>query len=164
MFVSHKMYGMLHSSPHNNINLCYNNIAMINYDARQCNAVKQCKNVLMTSSAGLTQLTTIWASCALFLNVNVGQAYVYRRQSASFLQTSVKYLGHQVDADGLHPTDERLRAKRDMHEQTTKPETASFFPRCHRLLCQVHTAVTVSVCTASPSHKERRLLGVGGGT
>jgi hypothetical protein len=42
-----------------------------------------------------------------------------------FLETSVKYLGRRIDADGLHPTDERLRALRDMERPTNRKSLRS---------------------------------------
>jgi transposase InsO family protein len=43
-----------------------------------------------------------------------------------FLQTSVTYLGHRIDADGIHPTDERLRAIRDIALPTNQRQLRSF--------------------------------------
>lgn len=43
-----------------------------------------------------------------------------------FMQTSVEYLGHRIDADGVHPTDERLRAVRDMARPENRKQLRSF--------------------------------------
>ncbi len=68
-----------------------------------------------------------------------------------FLQPSVTYLAHRIDADGIHPTDERLRAIRDIALPTNQRQLRSFLgavnhyakfipqlqPRCaslHRLI------------------------------
>jgi transposase InsO family protein len=43
-----------------------------------------------------------------------------------FLQSSVRYLGHRIDATGIHPTDERLSAIRDMARPTNRKQLRSF--------------------------------------
>jgi transposase InsO family protein len=43
-----------------------------------------------------------------------------------FMQTSVEYLGHRIDAEGVHPTDERLRAVRDMARPEDRKQLRSF--------------------------------------
>ncbi len=43
-----------------------------------------------------------------------------------FLQASVTYLGHRIDAYGLHPTDERLRALREIPVPTNQKQLRSF--------------------------------------
>ena len=43
-----------------------------------------------------------------------------------FLQYSVTYLGHQIDAEGNHPTDERLAAIRDIQRPTNRKQLRSF--------------------------------------
>ena len=42
------------------------------------------------------------------------------------MQTSVEYLGHRIDAEGVHPTDERLRAVRDMARPENRKQLRSF--------------------------------------
>ncbi len=48
------------------------------------------------------------------------------KSKCRFLQTSVNYLGHRIDAAGLHPTDERLRALRDIGRPENKKMLRSF--------------------------------------
>jgi transposase InsO family protein len=43
-----------------------------------------------------------------------------------FLAPSVTYLGHRIDAAGIHPTDDRLRAIREMKAPTNKKQLRSF--------------------------------------
>ena len=43
-----------------------------------------------------------------------------------FLQSAVTYLGHRIDAEGIHPTDERLRAFRDIPTPTNQKQLRSF--------------------------------------
>ena len=33
-----------------------------------------------------------------------------RRDKCFFLKTSVEYLGHRIDAEGIHPTDDKIEA------------------------------------------------------
>jgi hypothetical protein len=49
-----------------------------------------------------------------------------QKEKCRFMQTSVKYLGHQIDAAGIHPTDDRLRAIRDMIRPTNRTQLRSF--------------------------------------
>lgn len=43
-----------------------------------------------------------------------------------FMERSVSYLGHRIDAEGIHPTDERLRAIRDMSRPENRKQLKSF--------------------------------------
>ena len=47
-------------------------------------------------------------------------------KKCSFLKPSVEHLGHQVSADGLHPTSKKIRAVREAPEPTGKTELRSF--------------------------------------
>ena len=49
-----------------------------------------------------------------------------KKKKCFFLQTSVEYLGHRIDCDGLHPTDEKVRAIRDAPTPKNVAELRSY--------------------------------------
>ena len=55
-----------------------------------------------------------------------------------FLQTSVVFLGHRIETEGIHPTTEKLRA---ISEASPPKERAriAILPGSHILLCQVYS-------------------------
>ncbi len=49
-----------------------------------------------------------------------------KKKKCSFLQASVEYLGHRIDAEGLHPTNEKVRVVKDAPNPLNKTELRSF--------------------------------------
>ena len=49
-----------------------------------------------------------------------------KRNKCYFMTTSVEYLGHRIDRDDLHPTDEKARAIRDALNPRDVTELQSF--------------------------------------
>ena len=49
-----------------------------------------------------------------------------KKEKCSFLRHQVTYLGHCIDKEGLHPTEERTAAIRDMPRPTNVKELRSF--------------------------------------
>ncbi|KAK4315872.1 hypothetical protein Pmani_012923 [Petrolisthes manimaculis] len=49
-----------------------------------------------------------------------------KKKKCSFLQQSVEYLGYRIDAEGLHPTDEKVRAVKEAPSPSNKAELRSF--------------------------------------
>ena len=49
-----------------------------------------------------------------------------KKKKCSFLQASVEYLGHRIDAEGLHPTNEKVRAVKEAPNPSNKTELRSF--------------------------------------
>uniref|UniRef100_A0A5S6QLW0 RNA-directed DNA polymerase n=1 Tax=Trichuris muris TaxID=70415 RepID=A0A5S6QLW0_TRIMR len=62
---------------------------------------------------------------AVFLRLRQSGIRVHR-DKCKFLQRSVNYLGHRIDANGIHPTEERIRAIKEMPEPTNVRELRSF--------------------------------------
>ena len=50
-----------------------------------------------------------------------------RKSKCSFLKSSVLYLGHRIDFDGIHATDAKLRAITDAPEPKNITELRSFW-------------------------------------
>ena len=48
------------------------------------------------------------------------------KKKCSFLQPSIEYLGHRIDAEGLHPTTDKVRAVMEAPEPTNKTELRCF--------------------------------------
>lgn len=42
------------------------------------------------------------------------------------MSPEVEYLGHKIDQEGLHPTEEKLRAVKEAPEPQNKPELKSY--------------------------------------
>ena len=49
-----------------------------------------------------------------------------KKSKCEFLRSSVTYLGHQIDAEGLHPLQDRVRAIRDAPTPTSVPKLKSY--------------------------------------
>ena len=49
-----------------------------------------------------------------------------RRDNCEFMVPSVTYLGHRIDAEGLHPTEERIRAIKDAPAPTNISELKAY--------------------------------------
>ena len=49
-----------------------------------------------------------------------------RQSKCTFLRPSVTYLGHKIDAEGLHPLDDRIRAIKDAPTPTSVPKLKSY--------------------------------------
>uniref|UniRef100_A0A5S6QW76 RNA-directed DNA polymerase n=1 Tax=Trichuris muris TaxID=70415 RepID=A0A5S6QW76_TRIMR len=62
---------------------------------------------------------------AVFLRLRQSGTRVHR-DKCKFLQRSVNYLGHRIDANGIHPAEERIRAIKEMPEPTNVCELRSF--------------------------------------
>uniref|UniRef100_A0A5S6QM96 RNA-directed DNA polymerase n=1 Tax=Trichuris muris TaxID=70415 RepID=A0A5S6QM96_TRIMR len=61
----------------------------------------------------------------VFLRLRQAGVHVHV-DKCKFLQESVNYLGHRIDADGVHPTDERIAAIKQMPLPTNVQELRSF--------------------------------------
>lgn len=48
------------------------------------------------------------------------------KKKCEFLKSSVEYLGHRIDAEGLHPTSDKVRAVKEAPEPTSKTELRCF--------------------------------------
>ena len=49
-----------------------------------------------------------------------------KQSKCTFLPPSVTYLGHKIDAEGLHPLDDRIRAIKDAPTPTSVPKLKSY--------------------------------------
>ena len=49
-----------------------------------------------------------------------------KQSKCTFLRPSVTYLGHKIDAEGLHPLDDRIRAIKDAPTPTSVPKLKSY--------------------------------------
>ena len=59
-----------------------------------------------------------------------------KRSECVFLTSSVEYLGHVIDRDGLHPLREKVRAIQEAPEPTNVSELKSFLGL--KLLFQIY--------------------------
>ena len=58
------------------------------------------------------------------------------RTRCSFLKPRIKYLGHVIDENGLHPTDGKIAALKEA-PHTQECHSTSLIPRSHHLLFEI---------------------------
>ncbi|KFD60690.1 hypothetical protein M514_27121 [Trichuris suis] len=79
-------------------------------------------DIIVSSSSHTEHLARLRA---VFLRLRQCGVRVHK-DKCRFLQSSVKYLGHRIDANGIHPTEERVEAIKKMPEPSNVRELRSF--------------------------------------
>ena len=79
-------------------------------------------NILVTGHSELHHLDNL--EFVLYILSDSGQRL--QRENCEFLVPSVTYLGYRIDADGLHPTEEEIRAIKDAPALTNISELKTY--------------------------------------
>ena len=128
---------------------------MDNFLSDNPKAVSRLDDILVAGTDPGDHLRTL----SLVLERLRSAGFKLNKTKRKFLQQSVVYLGHKLDRDGLHPTNDKLAA---MHDASRPLDITTFksFLRLYNVLFKVHATSFHCTGTSSPSAQERYPLEV----